>query len=233
MILAVAFLWLLALGAAIFLARQDIAAKPWLERGEIGGFAPDAREPAARTGLIFLLAIVGVLFALVASAFVMRAGDADWIAPPAPRLLTLNTAVLFAASFLLEGAARASAADAARRADALLIAGALASGAFLLGQIVAWRELAGEGFGLGSGVGSAFFYLMTGLHGAHLLGGLVALAITFAQTRGRMSSRSAALRIKLCAAYWHFLLLVWLLLFALLQGWGGGLVALCRTLVGG
>lgn len=113
------------------------------------------------------------------------------------------------------------------------MAGALASGAFLLGQIVAWRELAGEGFGLASGVGSAFFYLMTGLHGAHLLGGLVALAIMFAQTRGRETSRSAALRFKLCAAYWHFLLLVWLLLFALLQGWGGGLVALCRNLVGG
>jgi cytochrome c oxidase subunit 3 len=235
MIVVVAFLWLLAFGAAFYLARQDIAAKPWLERGlAVGAPQPiDRREPAARAGLIMLLAVVGVLFALLAGAFGMRANDADWILSPAPGLLWFNTGLLFLSSFGLEGAARCSAGGEARKAEGLLLVGAVCAGAFLVGQIAAWRQLAEEGFGVASNPGAAFFYLMTGVHGLHILGGLVALAVTFAQTRGDIVSRTAQLRLRLCAAYWHFLLLVWLGLFALLEGWGGGLITLCSGLTGG
>jgi len=227
MIIAVVFLWLLALAAALYMARHDLAQKPWLEQGGAISSA-DAREPTGATGLVLVLAVAGVLFALVSSAFLMRAGDADWVMPPAPPLLWFNTGLLVVSSFSLEGAARFSARD-ARRAQALLALGALAACGFLVAQIVAWREMAAAGFGVGSNVGAAFFYLMTGLHGAHVLGGLVALAITVLHARGEMFS--ARPRIKFCAMYWHFLLLIWLFLFALLQGWGGGLVALCRALI--
>jgi cytochrome c oxidase subunit III len=229
MIVVVVFLWLLALGAAFYLARHDLAQKPWLEQG--GGLAADAREPASATGLVMVLAVVGVVFALVASAFLMRAGDADWVTPPAPPLLWFNTGLLIVSSLALEGAARCSARANARKAEALLLVGALTACGFIVAQVVAWRELSAAGFGVGSNVGAAFFYLMTGLHGAHLLGGLAALAITVARTRGDILACTARARVKFCAMYWHFLLLVWLFLFALLQGWGGGLVALCRTLI--
>ena len=232
MIVAVAFLWLLALAAAFYLARHDLAQKPWLEQGLSGATPPaDRREPAAATGLVLVLAVAGVVFALIVSAFLMRAGDADWVTPPAPRLLWFNTGLLFVSSLALEGAARFSARKQARKAEALLAIGALTACGFIVAQIVAWRELADAGFGVGSNVGAAFFYLMTGLHGAHLLGGLVALAIAVAQTRGDIVDPIARSRVKFCAMYWHFLLLVWLFLFALLQGWGGPLVALCRGLI--
>jgi cytochrome c oxidase subunit 3 len=234
MIVAIAFLWLLALGAALYLVRHRLASKPWLERGSASDL-PSLdlrREPAARAGLVMLLAVVGVLFALVVSAFLMRAGDADWFAAPPPRLLWFNTALLFVSSFGLEGAARFSARKDPRNAERLLLLGALAACGFIVGQIVAWREFAAAGFGASSNAGNAFFYLMTGLHGVHMLGGLAALAITFAQTQGDILGATARLRLRMCASYWHFLLIVWLFLFALLQGVDGGLVALCRGFVG-
>jgi cytochrome c oxidase subunit III len=231
MIVAVLFIWLLALGAAFYLVRHDLAQKPWLEPGGGGLSITDDREPTSATGLVMVLAVVGVVFALVISAFLMRAGDADWITPPAPPLLWFNTGLLIVSSLGLEGAARYSARRQAGKAEALLLLGAFTSCAFILAQMFAWREMTAAGFGVGSNVGAAFFYLMTGLHGAHLLGGLVALAITLAQTRGDILGETARTRVKFCAMYWHFLLLVWLFLFALLQGWGGGLVALCRGLI--
>jgi len=232
MIVAVVFFWILAAGAAYYMARHDIAAKPWLERGALGGSrAPlDRRGPAAQAGLIMVMAVVGVLFALLSSAFVMRAGDSDWLAAPVPRLLWFNTGLLFVSSLALEGSARAARNAQARKAEGLLLTATLAAIAFLLGQIVAWRQFTEAGFGVASNPGDAFFYLMTGLHAAHLLGGLLALAITWAQTGGQIVSQTARLRLKLCAVYWHFLLLVWLFLFALLEGWGGAAIAICRGL---
>jgi cytochrome c oxidase subunit III len=79
--------------------------------------------------------------------------------------------------------------------------------------------------------GNAFFYLITGAHALHVLGGLVALGRTADKVRRNADSGEVRLSVELCALYWHFLLLVWLVLFALLTGWAGEFVALCRGLL--
>src|SRR5690606_37080423 len=88
--------------------------------------------------------------------------------------------------------------------------------AFLVGQLLAWRQLNGLGAFDISNPAIAFFYLITALHGLHLLGGLVAWARTTLGLWRRPDPARAALRIRLCATYWHFLLLLWLILFGLL-----------------
>lgn len=227
------FLSLLAAGAGWYLAGQNLASKPWLEQGVIGDLSdPEARKaPAARMGVILFLAVVGSLFALLASAYVMRAAGADWQTAPMPRVLWINTGVLILSSLGLQASVHAARRGDPRRARKFLLAGAALALAFLAGQLVAWRQFAAAGYFLSTNPANSFFYLLTGLHGAHLAGGLAALGFTVAKARGDLAEKPARTGVELCALYWHFLLGVWLILFALLTGWVGEIVVICRGLV--
>ena len=83
----------------------------------------------------------------------------------------------------------------------------------MVGQLVAWRQLGAAGYFLATNPANTFFYLLTALHGLHVFGGLVALGRTGERCGGGDDVR---LSVELCAIYWHFLLVVWLLLFGLL-----------------
>ena len=109
----------------------------------------------------------------------MRMAFPDWRQMPVPSIVWLNTALLVLASIALQcalSAVRQGDIDTVRLS---LATGAVASLGFLGGQIVAWRELAASGYLLAGNPADSFFYLLTGLHGLHVLGGLVALARTF------------------------------------------------------
>jgi cytochrome c oxidase subunit 3 len=145
----------------------------------------------------------------------MRMELADWSPPPRPGLLWANTAVLVLASIALHRATRAAGrADRAATARLLRLGGA-AGVLFVLGQILAWRQLARDGYLPANNPADAFFYLITAVHGLHLLGGLVALARTGARLRRTPLDR-LRLSVGLCATYWHFLLVAWVVLFAAL-----------------
>jgi cytochrome c oxidase subunit 3 len=232
MIIVAVFLSALAAIAVWYLAGQNLAAKPWLEQGAIGDLTdPAERQPfLAKIGLGVFLAVVGALFALLASAYAMRAVSPDWQYAPMPRVLWLNTGVLILSSLALQAAVFFSARRCeTKRARLCLLAGACAAVAFLAGQLWAWRQFADAGYFLATNPANSFFYLITGAHGVHLAGGLVALAATVAMARGDVAAAQSGIR--LCAIYWHFLLVVWLLLFALLAGWAGDIVVICRGLV--
>jgi cytochrome c oxidase subunit III len=108
-----------------------------------------------------------------------------------------------------------------------LAAGAVATLGFLGGQLAAWRELAASGYFLTDNPANSFFYVLTGLHGLHILGGLVALARTAPGAWGIGRPEHLRLRIDLCTTYWHFLLLIWLGLLVLLEGWAADFVDIC------
>jgi cytochrome c oxidase subunit 3 len=208
---------LLGVVAAFWMARQRLTAKPWLESGPLGEFpgtGPLAADPA-RIGLGMFLAVVASLFALFAGAYLMRMQLGDWRPLPKPGILWVNTAFLAVSSGALVWAQEAAERGAlAPLRNAILLAGAAAF-AFLLGQLLAWRELVQSGFLLASNPADTFFYLITGMHGLHLLGGLVALGRTASRARGSPDITALRLSVDLCASYWHFLLLVWCLLFSL------------------
>jgi cytochrome c oxidase subunit 3 len=86
----------------------------------------------------------------------------------------------------------------------------------MAGQLLAWEQLGKVGYFLTSNPASSFFYLITAIHGLHVLGGVVALARNIVRAwHGRDSAR-LRLGLELCSLYWDFLLLMWLVLFALL-----------------
>ena len=219
--------------AGWWLSQQRLGAKPWLEEGVIVDLREDSASsmPPAKIGLGVFLAVVGSLFALFISAYSMRMNMVDWRALPMPRLLWFNTAVLVLSSVALQGALLA-----ARRSniDGVIVglcAGGASAVTFLIGQLLAWRELSAAGYFLASNPANSFFYLITAVHGLHLMGGLVALGRTTAKVWHGVAVTELRLSVELCAIYWHFLLLVWLVLLGLLTGWTDNFVDICRQLL--
>jgi cytochrome c oxidase subunit 3 len=219
--------------AGWWLSQQRLTAKPWLEEGLMVDFREESTSslPPAKIGLGVFLAVVGSLFALFISAYSMRMNMVDWRALPVPSLLWFNTGVLVLSSAALQWAYTA-----ARRNDIDgVIVGLYAGGAsaviFLVGQLLAWRQLNVAGYYLASNPANSFFYLITAVHGLHLVGGLAALGRTTAKVWRGAEVTQVRLSVELCAIYWHFLLLVWLVLLGLLTGWTDDFVNICRQLL--
>ena len=204
--------------AVWWLSKQRLTSKPWLEAGNEGEFPGGGAlaVPVAKVGLGVLLAALGSLFALFISAYLMRMQIEDWRPVPKPTILWINTGVLLLSSAALQWAC--AAAD-RRDLGALRIALAatvVAAFAFLAGQLIAWRQLTGDGYALSSNPANSFFYLITALHGVHVIGGVVALGlVTFRAWTGTAHGR-LRLMLDLSSLYWDFLLLMWLVLFGLL-----------------
>ncbi|RWM14214.1 MAG: cytochrome-c oxidase [Mesorhizobium sp.] len=227
------FLLVIAGFAGWWLSHQRLMAKPWLEQGAIGDIIglEGSALPTAKIGLGVFLAVVGCLFALFTSAYFMRMALSDWQALPLPRVLWFNTGVLVLSSVALQCAsvaARRGQIDTVRLG--LVTAGLTALG-FLIGQLVAWRELTADGYLLTANPANSFFYLITGMHGLHILGGLVGLSRTTAGAWNGTPPERLRLSVELCAMYWHFLLFVWLAIFALLAGWAATFIEICRQLL--
>ncbi|TIP99820.1 MAG: cytochrome-c oxidase [Mesorhizobium sp.] len=227
------FLLVIAGFAGWWLSHQRLMAKPWLEQGLIGDAIglEGSPLPTAKIGLGVFLAVVGCLFALFTSAYFMRMALSDWQALPLPRVLWFNTGVLVLSSIALQCAsvaARRGEIDAVRLG---LVTAGLTALAFLGGQLVAWRELTADGYLLTANPANSFFYLITGMHGLHILGGLVALSRTIAGAWNGTRPERLRLSVELCAMYWHFLLFVWLAIFALLAGWAATFIEICRQLL--
>jgi cytochrome c oxidase subunit 3 len=219
--------------AGWWLSQQRLASKPWLEEGVLVDFRGDNASslPPAKIGLGVFLAVVGSLFALFISAYSMRMSMVDWRALPVPKLLWFNTGVLITSSIALQWAYMA-----ARRNDMDgviigLLAGAASAVIFLVGQLLAWQQLKVAGYFVASNPANSFFYLITAVHGLHLMGGLVALGRTTAKVWRGAKMIQVRLSVELCAIYWHFLLLVWLVLLGLLTGWTDNFVDICRQLL--
>ena len=197
---------------------RKITAKPWQHAGEMEGIHGEVilTRSASRTGLLMFLAVISSMFLLFMISYYTRSLFPDWEVLADPRILWINTLILALASFAMQLASNA----AKRKADASirnsLLAGAFLTLAFIAGQLVAWDQLIESGFYAQENPAFAFFYMVTGLHALHLVGGMWFLGRLGFNMRQESKKEKARLSVTLCATYWHYLLLVWLLLFALL-----------------
>jgi len=213
---------------------RQLAEKPWLPEPvwaqalrEAG--AP-ARQAAPRVALSFFIGVASILFFMLVTAYVGRMAFEDWRPAPQTGLLRQNTVMLVFASIAMQWArfsARRGQMDGVKLG---MLAGGAFAAAFIMGQVLAWRQLATMTFFDATNPAIAFFYLITGLHVIHLIGGLVAWLLV--QDKIWRGAEIAELRqgVALCTRYWHFLLIVWLVLFWLLFSGNdnlGILLALC------
>jgi len=198
---------------------RQLMVKPWVTAEGTVENLRDRRtssRAAKKLALKAFLAVVAVLFMLLVIAYGGRMTYEDWRPAPQLRLLWANTFALILSSVALQWAQYS-----VRRGqmDAMRV-GLLAAGAFtvvfLFGQILAWQQLGTMVYFEVTNPAIAFFYLITGLHGLHLLGGLVAWGRTVTKVWGDFDAAKITQSVELCTVYWHFLLLVWLVLFGLL-----------------
>jgi cytochrome c oxidase subunit 3 len=185
----------------------------------------------SETGMWVVVAAISMSFAAFTSSMIVRQGSsADWLHFQLPRVLYVNTVILLGSSLTLEltrrrvfaipATLRHSSADAGTLVSNgiywLYVTGALGL-IFILGQFLAWRNLAAQGLYLATNPSFSFFYVFTALHGVHLLGGIAGLVYALRKLTG--SKTDSAVHVRSFGAfsiYWHFMDILWVYLLLLL-----------------
>ncbi|MEX2353915.1 MAG: cytochrome c oxidase subunit 3 [Gammaproteobacteria bacterium] len=215
---------LIALLCAIvvwFFIVRRLTSRPWIAAGA-PGYTSDigpVEQPAKKVALYLFLGSISSLFALFITAYIMRMDPhhgGDWHTIAKPGILWVNSVLLILSSVTLHWAKSAATINNTRALKTGLILTGIFTVAFLLGQLLAWQQLHSSTYFQMSNPALGFFYLLTGVHALHLLGGLYVWArITGRYLLGAKAS-SIASGVGLCTVYWHYLLLVWLIMFVLL-----------------
>ncbi len=174
-------------------------------------------HPPQKTALMFFLGVVFVLFGLFITAYFIRMKLEDWRPMPEPGLLWVNTALLFLGSIVLQWThVRLKNGRHAGVKTGLLLGAVLTLG-FVYGQYSAWQEMRAAGYFMYNNPANAFYYVLTGVHALHILGGLWVWMRAGYRVFTGAAAETIRLSVELCAVYWHFLLLVWLVLFAVMS----------------
>jgi cytochrome c oxidase subunit 3 len=204
---------------------KTLAEKPWLVQ-PAGAPEELALHPgyAADIALKFFMAVVSVLFFLITITFLSRSQYPDFQAlagkPWQPfsdaSRLWFNTGLLAMSSIAIHAGLYASRKNFTGITVACIASAGFFAVLFLLAQLDLWQHLQSMGFYVGSNPANSYFYLFTAVHGLHLMGGLLALCNVVFRVWYDGDVAALSKPLKLCTTYWHFLLLIWLLLFALL-----------------
>jgi cytochrome c oxidase subunit III len=185
-----------------------------------GGRKPGKGQPPARryfTGMAVGIVSILMFFMALASAYLVRKGtSSDWVPVRIPAFLWINTAVLLLSSATLELARKRLARADGKGFKKYWLLTTLLGVAFLIGQIVAWKQLARQGIYLTTNPASSFFYIFTGAHALHLVGGIVAL-IYAARRNFSETNVTRSVAAEVTSYYWHFLDALWLFLLAVLS----------------
>jgi cytochrome c oxidase subunit III len=183
------------------------------------------RMPGTLLGMLLFISSELMFFAaLFAAYFTISTSAAEWPPPGAPELPVLRTA-LFSAALVSSSFTAHAAVAAVRRNDrpglvrwlAITIGLGLV---FLGGQAFEYSGLWADGFGIASGVFTTLFFTMTGFHGLHVLGGLLALVLMAGAAHRGEFSASRHGPVEAVSYYWHFVDVVWVLLFGTLYLFG-------------
>ncbi len=218
------FLALLMAAIVWWLVKQTVNVQPWsASSGSDNVRNEGVRSPLTtvplpniKLGLGVFLAVATSLFALFISAYSIRMEYMDWRPMPEPALLWVNSGILVLSSVFLQWAWNAANRQEERGMKLGLALGGACAVLFIGGQLMAWEDLTSKGHFVWDNPANAFFYLLTGAHALHLLGGLVAWWRSVKRVWGDVAPEDAQLGIELCAVYWHYLLAVWFVLFGLL-----------------
>ena len=187
--------------------------------GDRGGKRRWPQSPSSRryaTAIILGILSIVMFFMAMASAFIfLRATSSRWVPLHLPSIIWFNTIILLLSSGAMELARRRLALADIRQFRRLWSVATALGILFLLGQLAAWRQFVLAGFYVATNQASSFFYVFTGLHGLHLLGGICALLyVSFRKFEKAKVSRSLAAEV--ASHYWHFMDGLWLFLLALL-----------------
>ena len=188
--------------------------------GGRGGNDPADSGSAARIGIcVGMVASTMTFAALIAAMVVRRKLGGGWKHVPIPAILWWNTAALLLSSVAVDIGRRALRAGHRPEFTKLWRLGTLLGTLFLAGQAAAWMQLSGEGFYLQRNPSSAFFYVLTWAHAAHVVGALAALYFVAIRDALRPDETVSRTVVGVSAIFWHFLDVMWLILIGLFAFW--------------
>ena len=207
---------------------KSLREKPWLptELAQQNNL-PDAgadRERSASTALQFFLAVITVIFLLFTITFLQRTQSFDfqalsgepWLPFTNADILWQNSAYLVLASISIMVAKKFAEQQILYAIIISLTATTLFTLLFINGQVQVWQQLNQSGFYITTNPANSYYFLLTGVHALHIIGGVLVLMRCIWLFAFNLSYPQLTSRLILCARYWHYLLFIWLFLFFLL-----------------
>jgi cytochrome c oxidase subunit 3 len=198
----------------------------WGGGGDDEGFRRQERGPSmGMVGMFATMFSITALFATIVIAYMVRAQSrSHWQPIHLPRLLWLSTALIVVSSGTLELARRALHKYRARTYARWLTLTFFLGLGFLLLQAMCLRQLVDQGVYLRQNPHSSLLYIITGVHGFHLFGGVLALFYMIYRASRRTDDWRADLRaqrgpVAVSTMYWHYLDALWVALFLMLLFW--------------
>jgi cytochrome c oxidase subunit 3 len=174
-----------------------------------------AMNPKKFAMWIFIGSVV-MLFASLTSAYIVRQSEGNWVYFDLPFVFTVSTVVILASSITMQLAYWSAKKDNLSQVKLMVTATTILGVAFLVLQFFGWKDLVANNIYLVGNPSGSFLYVITGLHGLHLISAVIFLFIVFASAmRFKVHSKSL-LQIEMCTTYWHFLGGLWLYLFVFL-----------------
>jgi cytochrome c oxidase subunit 3 len=180
----------------------------------------EANKPLAmhpkKFALWIFIASVLMIFAALTSAYIVRQADGNWMMFDLPDSFWITSAIILVSSGTMHWAYWAAKKDNLAATKLAISITSVLGLAFLIGQYVAWGDLVERNVYFVGNPSGSFVYVLSGLHGLHIVGGVIFLLVVLVATfRFKVHSKSLD-QIEMCATYWHFLDGLWLYLFVFL-----------------
>jgi len=176
---------------------------------------PLAMQPK-KFGMWLFMASVMMLFMSLTSAYIVRQAEGNWVFFELPSLFYITSVIIVVSSVTLQWAFFAAKKDQAKLVRVLLLITSILGLLFLVGQFFGWKQLVGNSIYLVGNPSGSFLYILTGLHGLHIISAIIFLLIMLnASFKGKVHSENMT-KMEMCTTYWHFLGGLWLYLFVFL-----------------
>lgn len=177
---------------------------------------PLAMHPKKFAMWLFLASVI-MLFASLTSAYIVRRADGNWQVFDLPSMFYVSSVVIIVSSITMHLAFRFAKQDNSEKVKMWTTATAALGLTFMVAQLLGWGQLVNNSIHFSGGNPSAsFVYVLSGLHGVHLISAVIFLGIVWNSARQlKINSKSLA-QIEMCTTYWHFLGGLWLYLFVFL-----------------
>lgn len=167
---------------------------------------------------LFIVSII-MIFASQTSAYLVRRAEGNWLEVDFPPIFMISTVVLLLSSVTMQWAYMAAKRDNIANVKTAMVLTTILGFVFLVTQWYGWVALVEMKVffgGTGSNPGGSFVYVISGLHAAHLIGGLIFLLVVTVKSFQYKVHAKSILTIELCNTYWHFLDILWVYLFVFL-----------------
>ena len=172
---------------------------------------------AKKFGMWLFLASVMMIFMAFTSAYIVRRAEGNWVYFDLPSMFYITSIVIVVSSITMQLAYFAVKKDNHSGAKMMILITSILGIAFLVGQFMGWGQLVTNNvYFSGGNPSGSFFYVISGLHGLHVISAIIFLLIMLTAVFTGKAYSGNMTKMEMCTTYWHFLGGLWLYLFVFL-----------------